>query len=186
MQATNYDSAIQTLRQGGVIAYPTEAVFGLGCDPDNHAALVQLIELKQRAASKGVILIAADLSQLEPYVARVDKQLLQRALATWPGPFTWLFPCAQTVDPLLLGEHSTIAVRITAHPVARQLCLLFGKPIVSTSANISGHAPARSASEVQSQFGDRITVIVDGEVDVNAKPSEIRDLISNKVIRSGG
>lgn len=185
MNSQQLDNAIQALCAGEVIAYPTEAVFGLGCDPDNHSALLQLLALKQRAASKGVILIASEFSQLQPYLARVDDKLLQRALATWPGPYTWLIPCATHVDPLLIGEHNTIAVRVTAHPIASALCRAFGKPIVSTSANLSGHPPARSVSDVQAQFGNRIATIVDGEVDLNAKPSEIRDLISNSVIRSG-
>lgn len=186
MNAPGYDSAIQALHNGGIIAYPTEAVFGLGCDPDNHQALTGLLELKQREPSKGLILIAADVAQLAPYIAKVDDTLMQRALTTWPGPYTWLFPCAQSLDPLLIGEHKTIAVRVTAHPVARALCLAFGKPIISTSANLSGQAAARSVAEVKSQFGDRIKIVVDGEVDLQAKPSEIRDLQSNKLIRSGG
>lgn len=185
MMQANLDAAVKALRAGDVIAYPTEAVFGLGCDPENHAALAHLIGLKQRATSKGVILIAADVAQLMPYIACVDDELMQRAQATWPGPFTWLFPCAHGVDPLLIGEHNTIAIRVSAHPLAHALCVAFGKPIVSTSANISGQEPARSAAEVQSQFGDQITVIIDGEVDRNAKPSEIRDLVTNKIIRSG-
>ncbi len=186
MQNKAIDAAVQCLRNGGIIAYPTEAVFGLGCDPGNHQALTSLLDLKQREASKGLILIAAEVAQLTPYIAKVDDTLMQRALATWPGPYTWLFPCAQSLDPLLTGEHKTIAVRVTAHPAARALCLAFGKPIISTSANLSGQAAARSVDEVKSQFGDRIKIVVDGEVDLQASPSEIRDLQSNKIIRSGG
>lgn len=186
MPEERYNSAIETLRAGGVIAYPTEAVFGLGCDPDNHQALVTLLDCKQRAASKGLILVAAEAAQLAPYIAPVDPIMMQRARDTWPGPVTWLFPCADHLDPLLIGEHRTIAVRVTAHPVARKLCLAFGKPVVSTSANLAGHAPARSMAEVQSQFGQRISVIVPGDVDHRAKPTEIRDLLTNKIIRSGG
>lgn len=185
MEHAGIDSAVAAMRNGGVIAYPTEAVFGLGCDPDNHVALTALLALKQRSASKGLILIAAELTQLLPYIAEVDTPLQQRALATWPGPVTWLFPCAKQIDPLLRGEHQTIAIRVTAHPLARQLCLAFGKAIVSTSANLSGHAPARTVAEVQAQFTDRLAAIVDGQVDLGARPSEIRDLLSNKVIRSG-
>ena len=184
MKQSVIDTAVEAMRNGGIIAYPTEAVFGLGCDPDNHAALTELLLLKQRPASKGLILIAADLSQLEPYIAPVDEAILQRALNTWPGPVTWLFPCDRNIDPLLKGEFMTIAVRVTAHPVARQLCQTFGKPIVSTSANLSGQPAARTAAEVRAQFADRLAVIVDGQVDLQAQPSEIRDLVSNKVIRS--
>ena len=185
MMNSGIDTAVAAMRNGGVIAYPTEAVFGLGCDPDNHTALTALLELKQRPASKGLILIAAEVSQLLPYIAEVDAALRQRALATWPGPVTWLFPCARQIDPLLSGDHDTIAVRVTAHPVAHELCLSFGKAIVSTSANLSGHAPARTVAEVRTQFADRLAAIVNGQVDHRAQPSEIRDLVSNKVIRSG-
>jgi L-threonylcarbamoyladenylate synthase len=185
MKPVAIDTAVAALRNGGVIAYPTEAVFGLGCDPDNDVALTALLALKQRPASKGLILIAAEVAQLRSYIADVDASLQQRALDTWPGPVTWLFPCAKHINPLLRGEHQTIAVRVTAHLTARQLCHAFGKPIVSTSANLSGHVPARTVAEVQSQFSDRLAVIVSGQVDLKAKPSEIRDLVSNKIIRSG-
>ena len=184
MSYSGIDTAVAAMRNGGVIAYPTEAVFGLGCDPDNHVALTSLLALKQRPASKGLILIAAEVSQLQPYIAQVDTTLQQRALDTWPGPVTWLFPCAKQIDPLLSGDHDTIAVRVTAHPIARELCLAFGKAIVSTSANLSGQAPARTVAEVEVQFADRLAAIVEGQVDLGAQPSEIRELVSNKVIRS--
>lgn len=178
------DAAIEKLRNGGVIAYPTEAVFGLGCDPDNRSALQRLLTLKQRSPSKGLILIAADVSQLAPYIGSVDEVILQRALKTWPGPVTWLFPRANKIEPLLVGDYTTIAVRVTSHPVVRELCLGFGKPIVSTSANIAGDPPARSVTELKAQFADQLDVIVDGSVNLQAQPSEIRDLLTNKVIRS--
>ena len=184
MKQSLIDTAVEAMRNGGVIAYPTEAVFGLGCDPDNRAALNALLALKQRPASKGLILIAADVSQLVPYIAPVDEAMLQRALKTWPGPVTWLFPCARNIEPLLIGEFTTIAVRVTAHPVARELCQAFGKAIVSTSANVTGQLPARTVAEVKAQFADHLAAIVDGSVDLQAQPSEIRDLVSNKVIRS--
>ena len=185
MNDTGIEAAVTAMRNGGVIAYPTEAVFGLGCDPDNRAALQTLLALKGRSASKGLILIAAEFAQLQPYLAVVDASLLQRAMATWPGPVTWLFPCSERIEPLLSGAHDTIAVRVTAHPVARQLCQAFGKAIVSTSANLSGQAPARTVAQVQTQFADRLAAIVEGDVDLTAQPSEIRDLVSNQVIRSG-
>ena len=185
MNVSDINNAVMAMRNGGIIAYPTEAVFGLGCDPDNHEALQTLLALKQRPAAKGLILIAAEFEQLLPYLAKVDAILEQRALSTWPGAVTWLYPCAKQIDPLLSGDHATIAVRVTAHPIARRLCVEFGKPIVSTSANLSGQPPARSRAQVEAQFANRLAVIVDGEVDLKVKPSEIRDLVSNITIRSG-
>jgi L-threonylcarbamoyladenylate synthase len=177
--------AVSALMIGDVIAYPTEAVFGLGCDPDNEQAIKRLLALKQRPEHKGLIIIAADISQLLNYVSddQISNEMWQRVRESWPGPVTWLMPAQPSVSALLKGAHETLAVRVTAHPVARQLCELFGKPIVSTSANIAGANPARSVKELNQQFNDRLSCIVDGDINRDASPSEIRDLASNKVIR---
>lgn len=175
--------AVQALSIGEVIAYPTEAVFGLGCDPDNEQALQTLLDLKQRPAKKGLILIAASIEQLRRYIQPLSDQQLERCLQSWPGPVTWLIPKSDVVSPLLSGMHETLAVRVTAHPVARELCRAFGKPIVSTSANLAGANPARSIDEIQRQFAGKINSIVDGQVDITASPSEIRDLKTNSIIR---
>lgn len=177
--------AATALRLGEVIAYPTEAVFGLGCDPDNEQAIQRLLSLKQRPEQKGLIIIAADVGQLANYIAsdQISDEMWLRANNTWPGPVTWLMPAQGSVSKLLVGEHDTLAVRVTAHPVARQLCEHFGKPIVSTSANTTGSAPARSVAELNQQFNSGLSCIVGGEVDRQASSSEIRDLATNKVIR---
>ncbi len=177
--------AVDALLIGDVIAYPTEAVFGLGCDPDNEQAIKRLLVLKQRPENKGLIIIAADISQLLNYVRDdlITNEMWQAVKQTWPGPVTWLMPAKTSVSRLLTGEHDTLAVRVTAHSVARQLCEHFGKPIVSTSANISGLSAARSVEEVNQQFANGLSCIVDGVVDRAASPSEIRDLLSNQVIR---
>lgn len=179
------DSAVAILKQGGVIAYPTEAVFGLGCDPDNEAALDRLLKIKQRPAEKGLIIIASSIEQLEPYIQPLTSEQLNKLAASWPGPVTWLLPVKAAVSGLLRGIHSTIATRVTSHPVASELCRQFGKPVVSTSANIVGQEPARSVGEVNKQFGDVLDYVLDGEVDRKARPSEIRDLITDKIIRAG-
>jgi L-threonylcarbamoyladenylate synthase len=160
-------------------------VFGLGCDPDNEQAIQRLLELKQRPGHKGLIIIAADYSQLLNYIRDdlIDANMRQRLEETWPGPVTWLIPVKGTVSGLLTGEHDTLAVRVTAHPVARQLCEQFGKPIVSTSANIAGHEPARSIKELNQQFNKGLSCAVNGDVDQTAKPSEIRELLTNRIIR---
>jgi L-threonylcarbamoyladenylate synthase len=179
------ESAVAVLKQGGIIAYPTEAVFGLGCDPDDDAALNRLLALKQRPAEKGLIIIAASFEQLKPYIQTLTENQKQKLLATWPGRVTWLLPVKNTVSRLLVGQHDSIAARVTAHPIASELCRQYGKPLVSTSANLSGHEPARSVGEVKKQFANNLDYIVDGDVDLKAMPSEIRDLISDKVIRDG-
>lgn len=158
-------------------------MFGLGCDPDNDRAIKDLLDLKQRPIDKGLIIIAAEVKQLEPYVDMLSDQLWQKAILSWPGAVSWLMPACSSVSKLLTGTHDTIAVRVTAHPVARALCEKFGKPIVSTSANKTDQPPARYAQDVYDQFADQVSCVVDGEVDILSTPSEIRDLISDKIIR---
>src|SRR5512143_218632 len=130
--------AVRVLHHGGLIAYPTEAVYGLGCDPRNADAVLRLLNLKQRPWQKGLILIAADLAQLDPYLLPLDEMMRARVVPTWPGPNTWLLPARVETPHWLRGEHDTLAVRVTAHPVAAALCRAFGGPIVSTSANLAG------------------------------------------------
>ena len=178
-------SAVAVLKEDGVIAYPTEAVFGLGCDPNSDPALQRLLDLKQRPAEKGLIIIAADLEQVLPYIQPLTDAQRKKLQASWPGRVTWLLPVNPAVSKLLVGEHNSIAARVTPHPVASELCRQFGKPLVSTSANLSGREPARSVGEVREQFGDQLDAVIDGEVDMDGKPSEIRDLISDKIIREG-
>ena len=171
------------LRAGEVIAYPTEAVYGLGCDPASEPAVRELLSLKARPAAAGLILIADTYERLEPYIRKPSEAQLQPALASWPGPVTWLFPRAAGVPDWLAGEHETVAVRVTAHPVCRSLCAAFGGAIVSTSANPSSAGPARSVDQVRAYFGDALCGIVEGDLGGQAAPSEIRDLLSGRVIR---
>lgn len=175
----------QCLFDGGVIAYPTEAVYGLGCDPENEAAVRKILELKNRPASAGLILIADRLERFAPYIGPVSAEQKELALSAWPGPVTWLFPRAGRVPDWLAGIHPTIALRITAHEGCRALCEAFGGPIVSTSANPGSEKPARSAARVKSYFPDQLCGIVEGELGGSDQPSEIRDLVTGRVIRSG-
>ena len=147
------DTAAELLRDGQVIAYPTEAVYGLGCDPANESAVRKLLALKVRHESAGLVLIASEFSQIQPWVADVDEVLMEKAMQTWPGPVTWLFPRAAGVPDYVAGSHKTIAVRITAHQPSRLLCQASGSALVSTSANPSSASPARSAKEVDAYFG---------------------------------
>lgn len=181
--AENIQQAVEILKQGGVIAYPTEAVYGLGCDPLNEEAVNRIIELKGRDAAKGLILIAASFSQLEPYLVKLDQQTQQLLLDSWPGPVTWIVPASDSVSNSLRGKHTSLAVRVTDHPLVQELCNCFGGAIVSTSANPAGEEPARNATEVKNYFDNRLDYILEGETGGLDKPTEIRDAITKEVIR---
>ena len=185
--SSDVGKAAQVLREGGVIAYATEAVFGLGCDPQNAHAIERLLHLKQRAPHKGLILIAATEQQLHPYLAlaRIDATMWQRVRASWPGPVTWLLPAAEQVSGLLRGEHATLAVRVSAHPQVCVLCDAFGGALVSTSANLSNQSPARTVDEVRTQFDEQLDLILIGETSGATKPSEIRDAATANIVRAG-
>ncbi len=177
--------AVAQLCAGQVIAYPTEAVFGLGCDPANESAVHKLLSLKGRSEAAGFILIASDFTQLKAWVAVTDAALLATAMQTWPGPVNWLFPRAAGVPDYVAGEHDTIAVRVTAHEPSRALCAAFGSALISTSANLSAAKPARSAGEVEDYFGHYLGGILTGPLGGASNPCEIRDLANGSVIRKG-
>ena len=183
MRSWQLKQAVRAIRSGAIVAYPTESVFGLGCDPDNMAAVWRLLALKQRPVDKGLILIAASYKQLLPYIATVDDDVEKKVLASWPGPVTWLLPARPGVSPLLRGTHRSIAVRVSAHPVASALCSALGHPLVSTSANIAGGRPARDVLAVRRIFGDSVDYIVPGQVGGQERPTEIRDALTDKVVR---
>lgn len=175
--------ALSALRSGGVIAYPTEAVWGLGCEPMNERAVLRLLALKRRDWRKGLILIGSAFEQLEPYVELPSKSALKRALATWPGPSTWVFPASEYAPMWISGEHDSIAIRVTAHPVAAALCRAYGGALVSTSANRSDQPPARSATQVRLAFGDALSAVVPGALGGLDRPTTIRHVASGMILR---
>jgi len=177
--------AVMQLRAGHIIAYPTEAVFGLGCDPRNESAVRKLLSLKGRREAAGFVLIASEFSQLQPWIATTRASLIDKAMQTWPGPVTWLFPRADDVPDFVAGKHDTIAVRITAHAPSRALCDAFGGALISSSANHTAAKPARSAGEVEDYFGHYLGGILTGPLGGAEHPSEIRDLVSDKLLRKG-
>lgn len=180
------DFCIEQLQQQQVIAYPTEAVFGLGCDPDSESAVMALLALKQRPVEKGLILIAADYAQLEPYIADRELTVLQRErmFVSWPGPVTYVVPASPHTPRWLTGRFDSLAIRVSDHPQVQVLCRGFGKPLVSTSANLTGQPPCRSAAEVAEQFGSQFPVL-QAATGGRLNPSEIRDAISGELIRQG-
>ncbi len=170
---------------GGVIAYPTEAVYGLGCDPWNEEAVFSLLALKQRSVEKGLILIASNFQQLAPFVGELDASMNRRILPTWPGPVTWLVPPASCCPSYLCGQHSTIAVRVTRHPLVIGLCRQFGSALVSTSANIQGQMAARTSLRVRKIFGKQLDCILSGETSGQLSPSKIYHAQTGDVVRGG-
>jgi len=180
------DAAAALLHDGGVLAYPTEAVFGLGCDPHDRVAFERLFALKQRPPTQGVLLIAAEFAQIERYIelAAVPPDVLQQVRASWPGPHTWVFPRSTQVPAWIAGAHAGIALRITAHEPAAALCWAFGGALVSTSANPHGQPPARSAQAVEAFFGDTLDGLLDAPLGMQASPTVIRDALSGAIIRS--
>ncbi len=175
--------AADALLGGGIIAYPTEGVFGLGCLPDNQNALVRLLDIKQRDAAKGLILIASDASQLNGWVANEDIERLPDPAGT--RPITWIAQPGPNVTPLLTGDHSGIAVRLTTHAIAAAICRKVDSPITSTSANFSGKPVVRDLFALQRSFGALVDYVVPGDCGPAAGPSEIRNLKDGTLLRSG-
>jgi L-threonylcarbamoyladenylate synthase len=183
MSTYRLSTASRILRGGGVIAYPTEAVWGLGCDPANEFALRRILSLKQRDADKGLILVAASMEQLAMLLSPLSLTQREQMAASWPGPTTWLVPHHGQVHPLVRGRFTSVALRVSAHPLVAALCKHFGGPLVSTSANPQGRPPAMSALAVRRYFGGALDYVLQGGLGGSARPSEIRDLVSGQIIR---
>lgn len=173
------------IRAGGIVAYPTEGVWGLGCDPANQAAVERLVALKGRDAAKGLILLAAEEDQLAPWIAPFNPAMANRVRGTWPGPVTWIVPAGAGCPAWLTGGRPTIAVRITAHPPARALCVAAGTALVSTSANPSGQPPLAGPGELCQAFGTALDAILAGPLGDLRGPTEIRDLQTGRILRPG-
>lgn len=166
-------------------AYPTEAVFGLGCDPLSETAMLEILRLKSRPVEKGVILIAANVEQLSPFV-QFDLLPIahqQKALDSWPGPFTWLLPKSKLTPSWVSGDSDLVAVRVTDHPSVKKMCELVNSPMVSTSANPASLEPARSSQEVRDYFGDEL-LIVDGDLGEQQTPSTIINGLTLQTLRA--
>jgi len=173
--------AARIIKNGGIIAYATEYCFGFGCDPMNRSAVWRLLRIKRRPSDKGLILIAADVDQLDSYVDNIPAPVRD----TWPGPHTWLLEPREGVPGWITGDHPRIAVRVTAHPQAAALCRAAGMAIVSTSANRSGGAPTRSYRETLRRFKGGVDYVLPGMVGDAPAPTPIRDAASGKLVREG-
>jgi L-threonylcarbamoyladenylate synthase len=178
--------AATVLRSGGVVACPTEAVWGLGCDPFNETAVLRLLAIKQRPVDKGLILVAASVAQLD---GLADWDALPRdrrdaVLASWPGPHTWIVPATARVPRWITGTHDGVAMRVSAHPVVAALCEAFGGVLVSTSANPAGAPPPRTAAAIDPRLLAAIDGCVPGETGNLSRPTPIRDARSGAELRA--
>jgi len=185
MNQWHYSQAARVLHQGGIIAYPTEAVWGLGCDPFNEDAVMRLLALKKRPVEKGVILVASSMAQIAPLLSSLSEAELAQLKQTWPGPQTWLLPDPDHLIPSWIkGKHNSVAIRVSAHLGVASLCNAFKGPIVSTSANLSGAVPAGSLLRVSVYFGQNIDYSLPGKLGGLKQPTRIQDLRDSRVIRS--
>lgn len=179
-------AAAAALKRGSVIAYPTEAVWGLGCDPMNHAAVSRLLDIKQRQVEKGLILIAAHMDQFKSLLdlPALPADRLADVLATWPGPQTWVMPANASLPRWITGAHDGIAVRISAHPVVIALCDAFGGALVSTSANRAGAPAPKARDELDPGLLGLIDGVVEGDIGGLERPTPIRDARDGTVLRN--
>ncbi|BBB27983.1 L-threonylcarbamoyladenylate synthase [Neptunomonas japonica] len=185
MNQWHFSQAARILHGGGVIAYPTEAVWGLGCDPYNEKAVQRLLVLKKRPVNKGVILVAASMLQIQPLLNHLDNESLARLKSSWPGPNTWLIPDPTNIIPSWIkGQHTSVAIRVSAHPGIVAMCNAFNGPVVSTSANLSGTDPAKTLLRVSTYFGHGLDYYLPGSLGDSAQPTRIQDLRDSRVVRS--
>jgi L-threonylcarbamoyladenylate synthase len=176
--------AARIVRGGGVIAYPTEAVFGLGCLPRQRSAVMRVLKIKRRSWRKGLILIGADLAQLERYVLLPAEPRRSEVLATWPGPHTWVLDARADAPRWITGGRPSVAVRMTAHPIAAELCRAAGDALVSTSANVSRRPPHRRLLLLRRDLGKRLDYVLAGPLGGLASPTAIRDARSGRMLRA--
>lgn len=178
-------AAAAQLRRGGVIAYPTEAVWGLGCDPADERAVLRLLAIKQRDVDKGLILIAARFEQLRPWIAfeALDADRQAEVMASWPGPHTWIVPASSSAPRWITGAHAGIAVRVSAHPVVCAVCDAFGGALVSTSANPAGAPPPTRPQAFDPGLLAALDGIVEGPTGGLGRPTDIRDASTGATLR---
>lgn len=177
--------AVTALQQGGVIAYPTEAVWGLGCDPRQETAVHTLLNIKQRASGKGLILVTAELNTLQDWLDldTLSPERLHEVQASWPGPHTWVLPASTRAPHWITGHHNGLAVRISAHPLVSALCRAWNMALISTSANVAGQSPARRREDLDPSLLPHLAGIVDGPTGGLAQPTPIRDARSGHILR---
>lgn len=177
---------IEALQQGELIVYPTEAVWGIGCDPENEAAVMKLLAAKNRPVEKGLILVAQNLSQCHDYFDfdKVPIEKRPEIFSSWPGPITWLLPAKASAPRWITGGSDMIAIRISAHPTIQRICKTFNRPIVSTSANRTTEPVCNNIGEAMKVFGSDVSIYVNESLGGSDKPSIIKHSLTGEIFRS--
>ena len=189
MITTSVAEAAESLKRGHVLAYPTEAVWGLGCDPHNEVAFNEILKLKQRPIEKGVILLAGHISQVEHLLAGLTPAMRDTVIASWSNrspterATTWLLPTSDDIPVWIKGNHPKVAIRVTTHPLCVALCNAFNGFIVSTSANPAGLEPARSLQDASKYFSQQPDYL-NGDLGLSQEPSRILDAETGQIIRA--
>lgn len=180
------EEGIKILKAGGIVAFPTDTVYGLGADALNYKAVERIYAVKKRPRHLPFPLLIDDMSQLSAVAAPVPEVALFLARHFWPGGLTLILPKAASL-PTYLANQSTIAVRVPAHPVPLALIQGLGKPIIGTSANISGKPSTLTVNEVKQQLGDKVDFTIDGGKCPSGNESTIVDIIGETpaILRQG-
>lgn len=180
---SQYAEAAEVILQGGIVAYPTESCFGLGCDYRNLPAIKRILNIKRRHRDKGLIVVSDHFSRVLPLIESIPNDMRDSICKSWPGPNTWLIPAKKSVSPWLKGKHDSLAVRISRHRGVRELCRLVAVPLVSTSANRSGKSLIRNYEQVKAEFVEDVDYIINDSIGYQLKPSVIRDAVTGAIIR---
>ena len=184
---TQIDTAVAALGRGGIIAYPTETVYGLGCDPFSNAAMTRLSDLKGGRENRSFLVLVRDASQIEALVGK-PSPLAKRLMDTfWPGPLTLVLPAAPTCPSALVSEQGRVGLRHSPDPVVEKLMDAWGRPLVSTSANPGGASPANTADQVRAYFGEILDCVLDGGERRALAPSTVLSVHNEelKLLRPG-
>ncbi|MFV9614726.1 MAG: L-threonylcarbamoyladenylate synthase [Gammaproteobacteria bacterium] len=173
--------AVHIINRGGIIAYPTDTIYGLGCDPYNPDAVKKINAIKQRPLNKQFILLAANINQLRPLILikkEQEKIITQNTQVT-----SWIVKASPTAPPWLVGDSKTLCIRISKHDEVQRLCNTLGHAIISTSANLAGKKTAKNALQLHKYFHQYVEIILIANKNPGRKASKIIRLCDNQVIR---
>jgi len=183
MYSINLEKSARILSNGGLVAHPTEGVYGIACLPFNFPSVARLLSIKKRSWKKGLILIASDIRQIDSLVHMPNNKIKEEILNSWPGPTTWLLKARKNVPFFVKGDHETIAIRITNHDISKKLCYKLNSPLVSTSANIARRKPLKTALGVRKELGKYLDFILSGPLGNLNGPTMLRNGLDGSIIR---